>query len=242
MKKVGLQLYSVGGDMARSVPETLKRVAELGYSQVEFAGYFGVDAKEMTRMLDEYGLEAVSSHANVVGNLDAELEYMNTVGAHNIACAGIGDFNSRDNVLRIAELFNRIGARCESEGIHFSYHNHAHEFARDEQGKWLLDDLYENTDPALVHVQLDVCWATVGGADPVEYLRKYQTRVKSVHMKEVKTVAPYDGPAIGEGIVDFKGIYGLFGDNAIYIVEQEGLRDMETWEGLRRSVEYLKKL
>ena len=57
MKKVGLQLYSVGGDMARSVPETLKRVAELGYKQVEFAGYFGVDAKEMKRMLDEYGLE-----------------------------------------------------------------------------------------------------------------------------------------------------------------------------------------
>jgi sugar phosphate isomerase/epimerase len=82
----------------------------------------------------------------------------------------------------------------------------------------------------------------VGGADPVEYLRKYQSRVRSVHMKEVKTVSPYDGTAIGEGIVDFKGIYGLFGDNAIYIVEQEGLRDMETWEGLRRSVEYLKKL
>ena len=66
MKKIGIQLYSVGGEMARSVPETLKKVAGLGYSQVEFAGYIGVDAREMKKMLDEYGLESVSSHANVV--------------------------------------------------------------------------------------------------------------------------------------------------------------------------------
>lgn len=242
MDKIGLQLYSVGGDMARSVPETLKRVAETGYSQVEFAGYFGVDAHEMKRMLDEYGLQAVSSHANVVGNLDAELEYMNTVGAKNIACAGIGDFNSRDNVLRIAELFNGIGEKCEAAGIHFSYHNHSHEFARDEQGKWLLDILYENTDPKLVNVQLDVCWALVGGADPVAYLTKYKDRVKMVHMKEVKTVSPYAGTAIGRGIVDFPGIYKLLGKDVIYIVEQEGIPDMETWEGLDLSAKYLKTL
>lgn len=242
MKKIGLQLYSVGGDMAKSVPETLKRVAGLGYSQVEFAGYFGIDAAEMKRMLDEYGLEAVSSHANVVGNLDAELEYMQTVGAKNIACAGIGDFNSRDNVLRIAERFNNIGEKCEKAGIHFSYHNHAHEFARDEEGKWLLDILYENTDPKLVNVQLDVCWALVGGADPVAYLTKYKDRVRMVHMKEVKTVAPYEGTAIGMGLVDFPGIYNLLGDNVLYIVEQEGLPHMETWEGLRRSADYLKAL
>ena len=242
MDKLGIQLYSVGSFMAQSVPDTLKRVAECGYSQVEFAGYFGVAAKEMKRMLDEYGLEAVSSHANVVGNLDAELEYMQTVGAKNIACAGIGDFNSRENVLRIAELFNRIGEKCEAAGIHFSYHNHSHEFNRDERGEWLLDILYENTDPKLVNVQLDVCWALVGGADPVEYLRKYRDRVKMVHMKEVKTVAPYEGTAIGMGLVDFPGIYKLLGDEVLYIVEQEGLPHMETWEGLRLSSEYLKKL
>ena len=242
MDKIGIQLYSVGADMAKSVPETLKRVAEIGYKQVEFAGYFGVDAKEMRRMLDFYGLEAVSSHADVVGNLDAELEYMKTVGAANIACAGIGNFDSRDNVLKIAELFNKIGEKCEKAGVHFSYHNHAHEFARDEGGKWLLDILYENTDPRLVNVQLDVCWATVGGADPVEYLRKYKDRVRTVHMKEVKTVSPYAGTAIGKGIVDFRGIYALLGDGVKYIVEQEGIPDMETWEGLALSAEYLKTL
>lgn len=242
MKEIGLQLYSVGSDMAQNVSETLKRVAELGYSQVEFAGYFGVDAKEMKKLLDANGLRAVSSHANVLGDLDGEIKYMQALGAEDLVCAGIGGFDSRDNVLKIAEQFNEIGKKCRANGMHFSYHNHAHEFVRDEDGNWLLDVLYENTDPELVNVQLDVCWALVGGADPVEYLRKYKDRVRLVHMKEVKTVSPYDGTAIGQGIVDFKGIYDLLGDGVYYIVEQEGLRDMETWEGLRLSAEYLKRL
>ena len=244
MKKIGLQLYSVGGDMAADVPGTLKKVAEAGYNQVEFAGYFGIPAAEMKKMLDAYGLEAVSSHANVVGNLDAEIGYMNALGAKNIACAGIGGFDSRENVLKIAELFNKIGARCLENGLNFSYHNHAHEFARDEKGEWLLDILYENTDPALVNVQLDVCWALVGGADPVEYLKKYkaQGRVKMIHAKEVKTVSPYEGTAIGMGIIDFPGLYELLGDDVLYIVEQEGLPNIDAWEALRYSAQYLKKL
>ena len=229
MKEIGLQLYSVGSYMAQSVPETLKKVAELGYTQVEFAGYFGVDAKEMKKLLDANGLRAISSHANVVGNLDGEIEYMQAAGAEDLVCAGIGGFDSRDNVLKIAELFNQIGEKCRANGMHFSYHNHSHEFVRDETGKWLLDVLYENTDPELVNVQLDVCWALVGGADPVEYLRKYKDRARMVHMKEVKTVSPYDGTAIGKGLVDFKGIYELLGDSVKYIVEQEGLRDMDAF-------------
>ena len=82
----------------------------------------------------------------------------------------------------------------------------------------------------------------MGGADPVAYLTKYKDRVKMVHMKEVKTVSPYEGTAIGMGLVDFPGIYKLLGDEVLYIVEQEGLPHMETWEGLRLSSEYLEVL
>ena len=63
-----------------------------------------------------------------------------------------------------------------------------------------------------------------------------------VHMKEVLTVNPYEGTAIGDGIVDFKAIYDLLGDDIIYIVEQEGIKTMETWEGLAKGREYLSSL
>ena len=90
-------------------------------------------------------------------------------------------------------------------------------------------------------LQLDVCWALVGGADPLEYLAKYKDRNKTVHLKEVLTKEPFEGTAIGRGIVDFKGIYQLLGDSPVYIVEQEEIA-MDVWEGLSYSVEYLKEI
>ena len=74
-----------------------------------------------------------------------------------------------------------------------------------------------------------------------KYLKKYKDRALTVHMKEVKTVSPYEGTAIGLGIVDFAGIYNLLGDECDYIIEQEGIA-MDTWEGLSMSVDYLRKI
>lgn len=242
MKNVGLQLYSIGGDMAKSVNDSLKRVSELGYTQVEFAGYFGIPAAEMKKMLDGYGLKAVSSHTNVFGDISAEIEYLNVLGAKDIVCPGGIPFDTEEGVKAAAENFNKIAEKVKAGGLKLGYHNHFHEFKRSDKGEWLLDVFYRYTDPQLVNMQLDVCWATVGGADPIEYLKKNINRISTVHAKEVLTVSPYEGTAIGEGIVDFKGIYNLLGEDAIFIVEQEGLPHMETWEGLRRSAEYLKKL
>ncbi|NLN03717.1 MAG: TIM barrel protein [Clostridiaceae bacterium] len=240
MDRINLQLYSVREDAEKDFRGTLERVARTGFTGVEFAGFYGVDAKTMKKWLDEFGLEAVSSHSNVFGNLDEEIEYLCTVGAKHIVLPS-ANFENRDLVLKLAEDLNNIGEKCKQNGLSLGYHNHSFEFKKDEDGKWLLDVLFENTDPDLVSVQLDVCWALVGGVNPVEYLKKYKDRALTVHMKEVKTVSPYEGTAIGLGIVDFAGIYNLLGDECDYIIEQEGIA-MDTWEGLAMSVDYLRKI
>ena len=76
MKHIGLQLYSVGADMGKDVYATLKRTAELGYTGVEFAGYFGIPAEQMKAWLDELGLKAYSSHTNVFGDFAVETGYL----------------------------------------------------------------------------------------------------------------------------------------------------------------------
>ncbi len=240
MKDIALQLYSVREDTAKDFYQALKRAAELGFTGVEFAGYGDVPAETMRSWLSELGLRAVSTHTNVLANLDAELTYLQTIGANHIVLPYAG-FESREAVLRLAEEMNAVGQTCAENGFTLSYHNHAHEFAKTEDGTWLLDIFYENTDPRYVKMQLDVCWATVGGADPVAYLKKYEDRCCLVHCKEVKSIDPYEGTAIGEGIVDFPGIYRLLGDSRQYIVEQETIA-MDCWEGLRRSVNYLSTL
>jgi sugar phosphate isomerase/epimerase len=147
---------------------------------------------------------------------------------------------SREEVLTLAEKLNEIGKKCAREGLALGYHNHDNEFKKDG-GEYLLDILYTNTDPAYLKVQLDVCWALVGGVDPVEYLKKYGKRSLTCHMKEVKTVSPYEGDVIGRGIVDFKGIVKTLGPAVEYIVEQEDIAT-DCWEGLAQSVKYLKTL
>ena len=176
------------------------------------------------------------------GDFTAETDYLKAVDARNAVLPGGPSFATEADVLELAEKMNALGKRFREQGIQFGYHNHSHEFTKNGDKGWMLDVLYDHTDPEYVGMQLDVCWATVGGQNPVEYLKKYRNRVTMVHMKEVLTVNPYEGTAIGDGIVDFKAIYDLLGDDIIYIVEQEGIKTMETWEGLAKSREYLSSL
>ena len=56
--KYGLQLFSVRDVTEKDLEGALKAVAEMGYSFVEFAGFFGHSAEEVKGWLDKYGLTA----------------------------------------------------------------------------------------------------------------------------------------------------------------------------------------
>ena len=237
--KIGLQLYSVGQQMQQDAYGTLQKVAKAGFETVEFAGLYGYAPKEMGKMLQDVGLTPISSHSDVLNNLEREVENMLELDVHQIVLPH-HSFENKEAVLRLADTMNKAGRYCKEQGLQLGYHNHAHEFKK-EDGAYLLDIFYANTDPAYVKMQLDVCWALVGGAEPVAYLEKYAGRSQSVHMKEVKTIDPYSGCAVGKGLVDFKGICNLFGNQFPYIIEQESL-DGDIWETLTEGVQYLKEI
>ena len=44
---VGLQLYAVRDQCANDFPGTIKRVGEMGFAGVEFAGYYGMSAPDL---------------------------------------------------------------------------------------------------------------------------------------------------------------------------------------------------
>lgn len=237
--QIGLQLYSVRNEMEENAYGTLQKVAKAGFETVEFAGLYGYTPKEMGKMLQDVGLTPISSHSNVIDNLKQEVEHMLELNVKQIVLPW-NDFENKDAVLRLAEKMNEAGRYCKDNGLQLSYHNHAHEF-RKEDGQYLLDVFYANTDPEYVCMQLDVCWALVGGADPVAYLQKYAGRSRTIHMKEVKTIEPYSGCAVGKGMVDFKGICNLLGPEFPYIIEQESLEG-DMWSVLTEGVQYLKGL
>src|ERR671931_1642738 len=82
LDKVGLQLYTVRDKMKEDFEGTLARVAQIGYKEVEFAGYSNHTPADVKAILDRHGLSAPSTH---VGDTSpdawkASLEAAHTIG------------------------------------------------------------------------------------------------------------------------------------------------------------------
>lgn len=242
MKKVGVQLYSVHEDVQKDFHGTLKKLSDIGFNTIEFAGYGNVDCQTMKTWLEDLHLEALSSHVGpdrLLQSLEEEITYLKYLGAKHIVCPS-ATMNNRAETLEWAERFNQIGKRCAEVGLTFSYHNHASEFQKD-QDEYLIDILFANTDSKYVKVQPDVYWIVRGGEDPVKFVKRYADRISLLHCKEWKE-GPQgeDSTAVGKGMIDFPALIQLL-PNAQCIIEQEEA-DMDVWEALSIGCRYLKSL
>ena len=84
----GLQLFSVRDVTENDLEGALRQVAEMGYSAVEFAGFFGHSAQEVKGWLDKYGLKVSGTHTGMAELTDDKLEetiaYHQAIGCENI--------------------------------------------------------------------------------------------------------------------------------------------------------------
>ncbi len=259
---IGLQLYSVRELLPKDYEGTLRQVAAIGYREVEAAGFFGHSAKEVKQAMAGAGLRCVSGHypwSVLDKGLNQMIEFHKELGAEYIVCAspGLKDPASQsgahghpkltmDDWKWNAEQFNRAGATVKAAGLKFGYHNHVAEFGALD-GTVPYDELLRLTDAALVTFEMDCGWVTVGGGDPVAYLRKYPERISMLHVKDFKrgegaSAAPV-AAELGQGTTDVKGIFGAAQKGRIkhYFVEQEGF-DMPPFEALKIDADYMRDL
>jgi sugar phosphate isomerase/epimerase len=161
---------------------------------------FGVQAAELRDRLADLGLRIVGCHINPL-NLDIlprALDYQATLGSRQFGC-DIEFFprNDRDYVLRRCEAFNRVGELARERGMRFYYHNHFQEFQR-IGGDHVYDLILQNTDPALVFLEMDTYWMYRGAQDPIAWMKKCAERIILLHQKDFPANAPqplnlYDG-------------------------------------------------
>jgi sugar phosphate isomerase/epimerase len=186
---IGIQMYTLRDDMAKDMEGTLRKVAELGYEGVEFAGYFGWEAAKLKSLLDEIGLKTIGSHLSLQSlrdNLQGEIDTLKTLGASYIICPYIADVD-RDSAEKWKSLFaffQEVGEEAKKQGLQFLYHNHAFEFELEVDGQFVFDALYAATSPEAVGVEMDVCWVKFAGQDPLAYINKYAGRLPLVHFKD----------------------------------------------------------
>ena len=261
IERVGLQLYTVRDLMKKDFEGTIAKVAQIGYKELEFAGYFAKSPQEVRKILDGNKLTSPSEHVpydTIEKKWPETLEAAHTIGQTFIVCPWI-DVTQRkegDGWKHAAEVFNRAGESAKKAGIQFAYHNHAFEFEPSDTlgGKMPYDFLLENTDPKLVKMEMDLCWITVGGQDPVKYFDRYPGRFPLVHVKDWTTKGPggndYGGATgaskkpghmtdVGQGEIDFKRIFAQSGKAGIqhYFVEND--EPKSAFEDIKISYDYL---
>ncbi len=185
---VALQLYSVRNEMEKDFAATVRKVAQLGYQGVEFAGLFGKTAQEVKQICADAGVQAVSAHVpldDLLADPAGVIATYKEIGCGYIVVPylpeerrpGFADFE------KTLEEMALIGAECNKQGMKLLYHNHDFEFVKLGE-KYGLDVMYETVSADLLATELDTCWVNVGGEDPASYVLKYSGRAPVVHLKD----------------------------------------------------------
>jgi sugar phosphate isomerase/epimerase len=233
----GIQLYSVRDDLARDTPAALRQLREIGFLEVETAGYGKYTPKEFRKLMDDAGLKHPSAHVKFVGTeFGPLLEQANILGVQYAVSSSLATANAPtppggipvtrrpamtpmglDGFTRLAAQMNALGAQAKTAGLQYAYHNHNYEFEKMPDGSFGYDVLVRNTDPGLVKFEIDCGWMCAGGADPVKYMQTFPGRFKMIHVKEfqqfkgvsISLTGPTRpaGTDLGKGFIDYKGIF-----------------------------------
>ncbi len=258
INKVGVQLYTVRDLMKDDFEGTIAKVAKVGYKEVEFAGYFGRTASQINDVLAKNGLKAPSTHVQydeLDDKFPSVIEFSKAIGLEYIICPWIPeDLRKSPDIWKQASAkFNKCGEQSNKAGMQFGYHNHWFEFLP-TNGKLPYDELLKMCDPKLVKFEMDLCWITAAGADPLKYFNAYPGRFPLVHVKDLKTMPKItsggaqnygdtvDLTEVGSGVIDWKRIFAQSEKAGIkhYVVEHD--HPKQPLESIKGSYEYLSKL
>jgi sugar phosphate isomerase/epimerase len=265
---VGVQLYSVRGDMDKDPMGTLKKVADMGYKHVEHANYrngkfYGYAPSEFKKILDDLGLKMPSGHT-VMGkqHWDEAKNDFTDVWKKTVEDAAICeqkyvispslDISMRkdlDSLKHFMDVFNKSGELCQKSGMKFGYHNHDFEFSLKLSSVRVYDIILQNTDPKLVMQQLDIGNMYGGGGRAMDLLKQYPGRFESMHVKDEIAVAgaateKFESTILGTGIIGTKEVIDTgrkMGGTVHFIVEQESYQGKAPLDTIKEDLEILHK-
>jgi sugar phosphate isomerase/epimerase len=227
---IAIQLYTVRTIASNDMLGTLRKLSEVGYKAVEFAGYGNSTPAEIRPVLDEVGIRAISAHVPVTdfeNRLDGVIEDLTTLGCEHAVVPWLPPERRTMAVFQeLVPKFNTWAARCKEAGLRFGYHNHDFEFNK-LNGQTIWDFLVSGTDPSLVNFQVDVGWVQYTGTDPVETINNLKGRVPLLHVKELSGDENLPDPPFGEGVINWPPVFAAAraAGTEWYIVEQDKPND-----------------
>jgi sugar phosphate isomerase/epimerase len=251
---VGLELFSVRGEMNKDLAATVTAVAKMGYAVVEFyAPYYDWSeerTKEVRKLLDDLGLRCRSTHNGpasfATDGVQKAIDRNKILGTEFIVLASAGRPKTLDDWKKVAETLTYGVEKFKPVGLRAGYHNHQTEF-QPLEGKRPIEVIAAHT-PKEFMLQFDVGTCVEVGSDPVAWIKGNPGRINSIHCKDWAPGTPEDNKAyrvlFGEGVCPWKQIFAAaesVGGVEYYLIEQEGSRFPEI-ETAQRCLDNWKKM
>jgi sugar phosphate isomerase/epimerase len=246
---VGLELYSVRGELQKDLMGTVRDVAKMGYQCVEFyAPYYDwtIDyARQVRAQLDELGIHCYSTHNDLnsftPAGMGKAVELNKILGSRYVVLSSAGDLQSVDDWKRAAENLNKANSALQSQGLHAGYHNHEPEW-KPVDGQKPMEVLAAALDKSIM-LQLDVGTCVASGSDPVAWIKRNPGRIRSMHLKDWSPQKQYK-VLFAEGSAPWKKLFAAAeksGGIEYYLIEQEG-SDYPEMEAAQRCLTAFRKL
>ena len=263
---IAVQVYSVRDDANADLYATLKKIKEMGYDGVEFAGLYGNKPADIKAWCAELGLVPVSAHVPYVDMLKDPIGVLSDyaeIGCKYVVVPYLMPEHRPDNANfpYVVEFIGIIGKAAKTFGLQLLYHNHDFEFLKID-GKYALDILYDTVPADLLQTELDTCWVNVGGENPAEYVKKYTGRAPVVHLKDftgeksddmyeligIDKKAPtrpsgFEFRPVGMGLQDFPAILAsaqAAGAGWVVVEQDQATMGLTPLESIKKSIDYLK--
>lgn len=251
---IGLELYTVRELLPKDPEGILKKVAAIGYKEVETGPT--LPASTMNPDLRAAGLTAPSGYFEPPKTIDDWKKTIELAKGYGMKFMVVGDNPKLDADAwrRRADLFNQCGKLSRDAGLQFCYHAHFHEFARTDNTCG-YDILLTRCDARNLKFEMDVFWAVYAGIDPVTYFRRYPGRFPLLHVKDlrkgykgstVESPSPHGTNPfmpVGMGSIDWKHIFAHAGQAGVeHIFVEQDRCDQPPLESIKISFDYLKNL
>lgn len=207
---ISVQLYSLRDQAAKDFEGVLRRLGEIGFVGVELAGFHDLSPKQYAAIVEESGMVTSSAHVNDLSpdGFNAALDDLQEIGCNVAVCAFLPPERFADvgAVSASADALNKANEIAKSRGVSLGYHNHWWEFSTTLDGRTAWSTLNERLD-STVFAEIDIYWATLGGADPRQVIADLGDRLWLLHVKDGPCDAPESSMvAVGSGTLDIPAI------------------------------------
>ncbi len=240
MTEYGLQLYSVRDITKNDLDGALKKVAALGYTYVEFAGFFGHSADEVKAMLDRHGLKISGTHSSWEDlrptKIFETIAYHKAIGNPYYIVPG-ADLSTLEKIEEFCAVMNFAKPILAAEGIKLGYHNHSGEFKVMPWGSTIHSELERRTD---IDFELDTYWLFNAEVDPIATMEKLRDRLHVIHLKD--GFLGGKGKALGEGDAPVKAVREKALEMGLTMVVESETLDPTGIEEVERCIKYLRTL